>query len=176
MRRTGSGHAARDADFIAFCRAESDRLQRFATFVCGDADLAADLAQEALTRAYARWHRLDARDPSAYVRRIVVNAVRDRSRKERVRRGRREGVLPSEVASHDLTTTERMSIVPVLASLSPIRRAVVVLRFYEDMTEQQIADVLDRPASTVRSDLHRALKALRPLLEEDELIGGSRER
>lgn len=56
-----------------------------------------------------------------------------------------------------------------LMHLGPVHRAVVVLRFYEDMAEADIARTLDRPLGTVKSDLHRALKKLRPLLE-----GGTR--
>jgi RNA polymerase sigma factor (sigma-70 family) len=62
---------------------------------------------------------------------------------------------------------ESSRLTTALKELSPMRRAVVVLRFYEDMTEAEIARVLDRPLGTVKSDLHRALKLLRPLLESD---------
>jgi RNA polymerase sigma-70 factor (ECF subfamily) len=57
-------------------------------------------------------------------------------------------------------------VAEALKVLSPIRKATIVLRFYEDMPEAQIAEVLDRPLNTVKSDIRRALQALRPLLEE----------
>ena len=162
---------------MAFFEAESDRLQRFAAFLCGDPDVAADLAQEALTRAYAAWPRLDRKDPSAYVRRILVNALRDRRRRDRVRR-QRVNPLPVVVQTGtDSSSVERLAMVEALATLSPVRRAVVILRFYEDMSEDRIAEILERPAGTVRSDLHRALKSIRPLLLDDELVrGGSHGR
>ena len=162
---------------MAFFAAESDRLQRFATFMCGDPELAADLAQEALGRAYAAWPRLDRSDPGAYVRRIVVNALRDRKRRDRVRREKRHWSPLQVQTGSDSSSVERLALVDAMTTLSPMRRAVVILRFYEDMSEERIAEILERPAGTVRSDLHRALKALRPLLQDDELVrGGSHGR
>ncbi|MGH2755869.1 MAG: RNA polymerase sigma factor [Actinomycetota bacterium] len=61
---------------------------------------------------------------------------------------------------------DRLQVIDALEHLSPIRRATVLLRFYEDMSEQEIARVLDRPLGTVKSDIHRALRQLRPLLED----------
>jgi DNA-directed RNA polymerase specialized sigma24 family protein len=55
-----------------------------------------------------------------------------------------------------------------LAELSPVRRATILLRFYEDMSEHEISRELDRPLGTVKSDIHRALRQLRPLLEESQ--------
>ena len=177
-RKQPAGDEAQpDEAFVAFFAAESDRLQRFATFLCGDPDVAADLAQEALARAYAAWPRLDGRDPAAYVRRILVNVLRDRKRRERVRRDRfKRSPVPVETVA-DSSGVERLALMEALSILSPTRRAVVILRFYEDMSEERIAEILERPAGTVRSDLHRALKALRPLLQTDDLVrGGSHGR
>lgn len=172
MRRIGRRSSAVNDDFEVFFEVESDSLQRFATFMCGDADLAAELAQEALTRAFTAWHRIDAADARAYVRRIVVNAARDKHRHDLVRRRRPMATLVERSESSEHDAVERMTMVEALSTLSPVRRAVVVLRFYEDLPEQQIADLLERPAGSVRSDLHRALKTLRNHLGATEHAGG----
>ena len=150
-----------DDAFSAFFAVEEQRLQRFAAFMCGDRDQATDLAQEAFTRTYAAWAR--TRDPSAFARRVVVNSVRDQRRKVLVRRLRAAPSSPSVSDSPESETLDRMNVSEMLQTLPASRRAVVILRFYEDMTEPQIAELLGRPLGTVKSDLHRALESLRPL-------------
>lgn len=159
-----------DAAFSTFFAVEEQRLQRFAAFMCGDRDRAVDLAQEAFTRTYAAWGR--TRDPGAYARRVVVNAVRDQHRKAVVRRLRALPPPPSFTQSREAETLEKMSVAEMLQTLPASRRAVVILRFYEDMTEAQIADLLERPLGTVKSDLHRALDSLRPLAATERQDAG----
>lgn len=164
----------RDADFAAFFQMESDRLQRFATFMTGDSDMAADLAQEALARTYRAWPRIHSGDPAGYARRVIVNTFRDKLRRDRLRRLRPLGALPHSTPSKESVSLERLRMTELLKTLTPLRRAVVILRFYEDMTEHQIADALDRPVGTVKSDLHRALKTLRALVvKEAQGVGGT---
>ena len=161
------GRLGNEASFRAFFEAESAALQRFGTFMCGDPDLAADLTQEALTRAYKRWFLVRRPEAPAYVRRIIVNLVRDAHR----RRGRtgRPGDLSTEtVPSHAHRVEDWIVVSEALSKLTPVRRATVVLRFYEDMTEHQISVTLGRPLGTVKSDLHRALRDLRSLIETRE--------
>lgn len=161
-----------DGAFSAFFESEGERLQCFATFMCGDRNLAADLAQEALARTYAAWSRIESQDPGVYARRVVVNVLRDQQRREKVRRLKPLGALPPSIASKEVASLDRLSMTEMLKSLPPLRRAVVVLRFYEDMTEAQIAELLDRPVGTVKSDLHRALKSLRPLVAAERQDAG----
>lgn len=71
-----------------------------------------------------------------------------------------------DVPSTQPDVAEALRIAEALAVLSPVRRAVIILRFYEDMTEHEIARVLDRPINTVKSDLRRALARLRSVLGE----------
>ena len=160
----------RDASFHAFFAAEAINLQRFATFMCGDPDLAADLSQEALVRVYKRWLLIRSGEASAYVRRTIVNLLKDRHRKALVGAAR----LPAQVTSaSEPARTGRVDdwiyLVGALRRLPPMRRAAVVLRFYEDMSEREIAETLNRPLGTVKSDLHRALKELRHLMEPQEV-------
>lgn len=156
--------------FGAFFAQESARLQRFAAWLTGDADKAADLAQEAFARTYSHWRRIQHDDPSAYARRIVVNLVRSSYRRrllEAKHLGRNtEAVAPVEV-------DEWLRIADALKDLPPIRRATIVLRFYEDMSAAQIAAVLDRPIGSVKSDIHRGIKQLRHVMRHEPEAGRS---
>ena len=156
----------RDADFHEYFAAERVNLQRFAGFLTGDPAAAADLAQEAFVRLYQHWGSLH-RDPGPYLRRIVVNLIRSEHRKAKVR-ALHPVIQPMPPPSHGERVDEWLSLAHALRALPPMRRAVVVLRFYEDRTEQQIADLLDRPLNTVKSDLRRALIQLRDALQTKE--------
>jgi len=159
--------STRERDFREFFEAENLRLQRFALLLTGDVDQAADLAQEALVRVYKHWGRISGDNPGPYARRIVVNLIRSAHRYKKVRELRPIETSAEFVESRSGAVEERMRLTAALKSLSPVRRATVVLRFYEDLTEHQISVALDRPLGTVKSDLHRALKELRPLLEDN---------
>lgn len=157
--------SGRDEDFRAFFAAEAEPLRRFATFLTGDPDAGADLAQEAMVRLYRHWGRVRNEDPGPYVRRIVVNLVRSRHRRRILERRHEAAMVSGDAPSHAGRVDDWVTLAGALATLPPIRRAVVVLRFWEDMTEPQIAELLDRPVGTIKSDLHRALAKLRPVLE-----------
>lgn len=159
--------STRERDFREFFEAENVRLQRFALLLTGDTDQAADLAQEALVRVYKHWGRISGDNPGPYARRIVVNLIRSAHRRRKVRELRPIEIPDDFVESKSGTVDERLRMTAALKSLSPVRRAAVVMRFYEDMTEHQISVALDRPLGTVKSDLHRALRELRPLLEDN---------
>ncbi|MGH2736689.1 MAG: sigma-70 family RNA polymerase sigma factor [Actinomycetota bacterium] len=154
----------RDQEFETFYQADAGRLHRLALLLTGEPERAADLAQESLLKAYASWHRIRGDDPGPYVRRILVNQFRNSARRsalERLRAPRTADVEPERTGSVD----DSLAVRALLDNLSPIRRATVVLRYYEDLPEAEIARTLDRPLGTVKSDLHRALTALRPLAE-----------
>lgn len=158
----------RDEQFRTFFLEEGERLRRLAIFLTGDAEGAGDLAQEALARLYKHWGRVRNDDPGPYVRRILVNLVRSKHRRK-VLDKRHLQVVRSEEASPAPRIAEAMRVAEALSALSPIRRATIVLRFYEDMSESQIAATLERPLGTVKSDIHRGLAQLQPLLEDREL-------
>jgi RNA polymerase sigma-70 factor (sigma-E family) len=142
-----------DADRVY--REERTALLRLAYLLTGSSDLAEDIVQTAFAAGWGRWDALD--DPVAYLRRVVVNQAKDAHRR---RYRRRPGPEPEPVTGEpaiDETWAE-------LRRLPPRQRAVVVLRFYEDLPLTEIAVLLDRPAGTVRSDLHRALDHLRRTL------------
>lgn len=163
----------RDASFRAFFETECERLRRFALFLTGDPDRAKDLAQESLVRVYRHWGRIQNDDPGPYARRIVLNLVRSEHRRTLLqRRHERRDVAPQPDATSRVDEHSRLEV--ALKRLPPAKRAAVVLRYYEDMSEADIARVLDRPLGTVKSDLHRAVAHLRTLLSDDPDDGGNR--
>lgn len=163
----------RDEAFLAFFEREAVPLQRFAMFMSGDRDAAPDLAQEALMKTLRAWNRIKNNDAAGYARKVIVNQVRDSHRRARIRRLKPLGALPESSPSAESATDDRLTMAEMLKSVPPARRAVLVLRFYEDMSERQIAELLDRPVGTIKSDLHRGLAVLRPLVTEQlERLGG----
>jgi RNA polymerase sigma-70 factor (sigma-E family) len=139
-------------------------LLRFAHVLCGDPHTAADLVQDALVRAGMAWHRiLRQEDPEAYLRRTIVNLNLNRWR--RTRRERLVDAVPDtgrdDAPSHD------DAVWVALAKLPRSQRTVLVLRFYEDMSQAQIADVLGCSVGTVKSNTSRAMDNLRTLLEDE---------
>ena len=156
----------RDSDFKAFYMAEAPRLRRLAVMMLGDREQAAELAQDALLRTYRSWGRIRREDPAPYATQTLVNLCRN-ARRRRLLEMRKAPPSPSDVVDNRRDVEEALRVATALSVLSPVRRAVVLLRFYDDMTEQEIARVLDRPLNTIKSDLRRALDKLRPVLEED---------
>lgn len=161
-----------DADEAGFTRWAAQRqptLLRTAVLLTGDRHRAEDLLQEALTAVAARWARLAGQDPDAYARQVVVRRNISWWRKHR-----REVVLeaPDPGAAADVPTDRRLLLDRALAALTPRQRAVVVLRFYADLTERDTAAALGVSVGTVKSQTHLALRRLREAAPElAELIG-----
>lgn len=155
----------RDEEFRAFYFAESARLRGIALLMVGDRGRAEELAQEALLKAYRAWPRIRRQDPGPYVRTALVNLCRNDYRRRLLERSHPTESVPNE-SSHEAKVEEAMRLADALKALPPIRKAAVVLRYYEDLPEAEIARILDRPLNTVKSDIRRALQTLRPLLQE----------
>jgi RNA polymerase sigma-70 factor (sigma-E family) len=153
-----------DADFEHFVRAQSTRLLRFAEMLCGDRHTAEDLVQQALMRSYPKWHRLDG-DPLRYVRRVLVNRFLSASRRHW------SNEVPSdpvdndwdhrEVADFSAEVQTREAVLAALAGLTVKERAVVALRYSQDLSEAETAELLGMAAGTVKSTASRALAKLR---------------
>jgi RNA polymerase sigma-70 factor (sigma-E family) len=154
----------REREFHDFFVAERHDLQRFATLLTGDPVRAADLAQEALVRMYQRWGSIRRDDPGPYARRIVVNLIRSEHRRSKVRELNPVGT-PGASPDPSQRVEDWLRISTALKVLPPVRRAAIVLRYYEDLSERQIAATLDRPLNTVKSDLRRGLAELRDVLQ-----------
>lgn len=158
-----SDAGARDEEFSAFVAGSSRRLLHIARVVSGDEHIAEDLVQTALVGAYSRWDRIQSEDPFAYVRRSVVNAAAARWRRRRVLREDPVAELPEWSSLHDLSADaeRRDLLLRVLRGLTARERAVLALRFYEDLSERQTAHELGITTGTVKSTTSRALAKLR---------------
>jgi RNA polymerase sigma-70 factor (sigma-E family) len=152
------------ADFSAFALSRWPGLVRLAYGLTGDQRVAEAIAQTALASAYTAWRRISrAEDPDAYLRRILINAS---NRRFRTRRMAGQPGDPPETAVDgpaDLVG-EPAALLTALRQLPARQRAVIVLRYSEDLTDAQIAAALGCSPGTVRSQLPRALAALRVTL------------
>jgi RNA polymerase sigma-70 factor (sigma-E family) len=149
--------------FDDYVRSRHAALLRFAHVLCGDQHLAADLVQDALERTGLAWPRLVAQDdPEGYVRRTIVNRYLDIWR-----RRHREQVVPSPPdAVYEEPRPRDTWLWQLLSTLPRQQRAVVVLRFYEELSMVEIAHVLGCSVGTVKSNCSRALAKLRDALPE----------
>lgn len=156
-------HEDEDAEFDEFFRATWARMFRTAYGVAGDRATAEDALQSAYAKAFASWGRVRAAGrPEAYVRRMVVNEVLDVRRKGWWRRERPlHDERPPDAASPEVSSTERDVVWRAVLSLPPRQRAVLVLRYYEDLSEADIAETLGVTRGTVKSQASAALAALR---------------
>jgi RNA polymerase sigma-70 factor (sigma-E family) len=153
-----------------FAEARLPALLRYAVMLTGDPHTAQDLVQETMVRAQLNWRRVARADsPERYVRRMLTNQYLDWRRGSWLRR-----VLlipapdptPPAPSDHAHDTAERDQVWTLLATLPRQQRAALVLRFYEDLPDAEIADVLGCAVGTVRSSISRALATLRAELVE----------
>ena len=153
----------READFSEFFHVAWPRLFRTALAIAGDRGLAEDALQSAFIKAYSSWHRVRTADrPEAYVRRMVVNEVLGSRRHGWWHRERpHEQVESGKPTSHEGRVVERLTLWEAVQALPVRQRAVVVLRYYEDLTEAQIAETLGCSRGTVKSQASDALATLR---------------
>jgi RNA polymerase sigma-70 factor (sigma-E family) len=152
--------------FDDFVVTRGQALLRFAHVLCGNAHLAEDLVQEVLARVHRRWARIEYLEaPEAYVRRAIVREFLSWRR----RRSSREAVLaevPDRPSGQDTAQqlAARDEMWTLLAGLPRAQRAVLVLRFYDDLADDEIANALGCAPSTVRAHASRALARLRTAL------------
>jgi RNA polymerase sigma-70 factor (sigma-E family) len=158
-----AGDRTDDEDFVAFVNARWAPLYRFAWLLTGGHESAEDLLQLALEKAFVRWGRIRRMDaPEAYVRRVVANTAISQSRRSFVHHEVNQAELPEYVsASFEDGSDSRSVLWPLVCGLPPRQRAVVVLRFYEDLTEAQVAQELGCSIGTVKSQGHDAMQSLR---------------
>lgn len=155
-------HAEDEAQFQAFVQARWAHLVRTAYLLSGDRHFAEDLAQAALAKAYRSWRKVNRSDnPEAYVRRILVSCNSDRFRKRRV--AERLTDAPPEGPGADPTArvAQREVLLKALAGLPARQRAVVVLRYWDDLSEAEVAQTLGCSAGTVKSQAAKGLAKLR---------------
>lgn len=143
-------------------------LYRYAYLLAGNHADAEDLAQQTLVKAYGAWSKVVRADsPTAYLRRTLTNTYLSQKRPKARRAELLTDAPPEGRAAPPPGPEDRMVLWPHVRSLPPRQRAVVVLRYYEDLSEQQIADVLGCSTGNVKSTAHRALQSLRASLDTD---------
>lgn len=156
-----------DEEFADFAHAQAERLRNTAFMLCRDWHLAQDLTQTALTKLFLGWRNAAAADNLvAYAQKILLRAYLDHRRRR----------SSSESATGMLVDTGyrqnpdlRLTMLDALARLPPRDRAIIILRYFEDYSVEQTAEVLDVPASVVKSQTKRSLTKLREVLAADQL-------
>ncbi len=152
--------------FDAFVRNRMPELLRFGHMLTGSADAAADLVQDALERTLNSWSRIRQRDdPEGYVRRTMVN--RNVSIWRKRRREYLTDEVPDRVEDADMKVPDQ-ALQNALSALPRKQRAVIVLRFAEDLSERQVAEMLGCSVGTVKSQTFKALAKLRDQLPNQE--------
>jgi RNA polymerase sigma-70 factor (sigma-E family) len=159
--------------FAQFVEARQRALQRTAWLLTGDWAVAEDLVQTALVRSWPRWERIRRRDdPEIYVRRAMVNTWASWRRRRWWGERPSETVPDTQAAGVATEVAVRIAVQSALRSLSARQRAVFVLRVYDDLSEAQVAHVLDCAVGTVKSTMAQAVARLR----EDPRLAGLMDR
>lgn len=151
-----------ERDFEEFVAARSAALLRTAYLLTGNRQDAEDLVQVALLKAVPKWTRVREHEP--YVRRILLHESVSRWRRRRWRETSTESLPELAAAGQDVDA--RLALRQALAHLAPRQRAVIVLRYFDDLTESQTADLLGISVGTVKSQAHDALVRLRTLMPD----------
>ncbi|HEX6568495.1 MAG TPA: sigma-70 family RNA polymerase sigma factor [Acidimicrobiales bacterium] len=145
-----------DADLVSVYRARYGNLVRLAYLLTGHAAVAEEIVQDAFVASHRACDRL--RDPYPYVRTAVVNRCRSWGRRYKVERAHRPRPPdPAELAADEMRDA--------LGQLTDQQRTAIVLRFYEDLPDERIAEILGCRRSTVRSSIRRGLQSLRRVIE-----------
>ncbi|HUR15418.1 MAG TPA: SigE family RNA polymerase sigma factor [Mycobacteriales bacterium] len=147
------------AQFAMFVNSRGPALQRTAYLLTGDWGLAEDLLQTALAKSYLAWNRIRHDDPEGYVRKVLANTHATWWRRKW--RGETPTAELPEGVRADHGAEDRMALAGALARLPHRQRAVIVLRFHEDLTESAVARVLGITVGTVKSQTAKALAKLR---------------
>jgi RNA polymerase sigma-70 factor (sigma-E family) len=156
-----------EREFRDFVARQAGALYQSAYLLTGDRQHAEDLLQSALTRVALRWRRIRT-SPEAYARRVLYTGAVDRWRHPAWRRERATARLPEPAPEQDPAADVdlRLAVVDALRRLTPRQRAVLVLRYLEDLPEAEAAAVLDVSVGTIRSTTYKALARLRVLWPE----------
>jgi RNA polymerase sigma-70 factor (sigma-E family) len=160
-----------EQQFRDYVAGQSARLRRTAYLLCGDWHASQDLVQETLCRLFVVWPRVSKMDQvHLYARKTLLRTYLGTLRRRRWREDPLH-LSPDVVdpASHAGATDDRMAMAAALAAVPPKQRAVLVLRFYEDLSVEDTAAVLRCSAGNVKSQSSRGLAALRRALGQDQI-------
>ncbi|WP_419928648.1 SigE family RNA polymerase sigma factor [Candidatus Poriferisocius sp.] len=153
-----AGEVHQLASFDDLYRDEYGPMVRLARGLVDTQEIAEEIVQDAFARVYERWNRLD--NPGGYLRTAVVNGARSELRKREVRR--RIGIRPFIPPQPE----DRDYLLDALDQLSPRQKTILVLKFYADMTEKEIAQAMGIRPGTVKSATSRGLAELRKVVEQ----------
>ena len=154
-----------DAEFTEFVHVAWPKLYRTAYLLLGDRNLAEDLVQTALAKTYGSWRKVrDLERAHGYARTVLVNTASEWFRKKSWRNELASAELPE--SGYDTDHSTRPVVIDALRELPPRQRAVIVLRFYEDLSVAEAATALGCAEGTVKSQTSDALTRLRTLLGE----------
>lgn len=166
VRRGRAGRVEREAELHAFLEARWPALVRFGFLLTGDRGHAEDLVQSALERCWPKWKRITADSPERYVKAAMANLAVSQARRKRLPEVSMDA---AEIVPATSSSTEEYAVRDelwrALAELPPRMRAVVVLRWVEDLSEAQTAHALGCSVGTVKSQSSRALARLRSALD-----------
>jgi len=162
-------------DFEEWLLAREGSLHRTARLLTHDTHAAQDLVQTTLAKLYLAWDRISDRDNvDAYARRILVNEHRSTWRRASTRREFTTDTPPDRGETSREYDGVRDAVWAFVGTLPPRQRAVIVLRYYEELTEPEVAELLGISVGTVKSQAHRALAALRArVADHPEIEGGA---
>jgi RNA polymerase sigma-70 factor (sigma-E family) len=166
---------ADEQDFHEFVVAASPDLSRLARMLAADSHAGEDLLQATLLKTWSAWPRVRRADnPNAYVRRVMVNAAAKAGRR------RWRGEIPTHVIPDSPTADstkdvdDRRVLVRAVRELPPRQRAAIVLRYFLDLGDEEVAETLDCSVATVRSQISRALATMRvSSLDDSTRVKGS---
>lgn len=154
--------ATRDPRFVALVHARTPALLRSAYLLTGDRQLAEDLVQTALAKTAMHWRRVDQDRAEAYTRKVMYHEQVSQWRRRRVAESFPATMPESTAGSSESEGIDlRVSVGHALSRLGPRQRAVLVLRYYEDLPITEVAKLLGCSVGTVKSQTHRALAILR---------------
>lgn len=157
-----------DREFEEFALARTPHLYRAAWLLCGDRHQAEDLVQEALAKVYVRMGRRFAgrvENPAAYAQTALVRTFLSHRRRRSSRERPYADPPDRPVGDHADATGLRLALLDALAGLAPADRAVLVLRYLEDLSVEEVANRLEVSPGAVRNRSMRALARVRPLLD-----------
>jgi RNA polymerase sigma-70 factor (sigma-E family) len=151
---------APDEEFIEYAQARAGRLRDLAYLMCRDWHQAQDLTQQTLAKVYVAWPRIRSRDSvDAYARQVMLRELLTEKRRRRWAERPVEWV-PDKQAEPDQTDL-RLTLIDAIGRLPPKRRAVVILRYWEDYSVETVADIMRMTPSAIKSLTTRALQDLR---------------
>lgn len=147
----------------AFCQSEYPKLAAMLALYCGDRDLAQDLAQETIVRLVQNWKKVsELTDPRGWCRRVAINNANSWFRRLAAKRlATRRLAARTRTSVHDPDSATTVAVKSAIASLPPRQREVVILRFYEDLPVDQVAELMRCKQGTVWALTNQAIASLR---------------